>query len=197
VNVNTGEIAWQIPYGVTQGAPAAMNTGGVNWMGGPTSTSGGLFFIAGSRDGLLRAYASADGKELWSYKLETAPSDVPMTYADRKGTQYVAIAAGNKLVAFKLGDKPQPGVASKAASPATVPSSKFAVNAVGDEAIFQKICSSCHATSMATATRRSHDDWQQVLEKMAGLGASATDAEFATILRYLDTNFGTLSAAKK
>lgn len=198
VNVNTGEIAWQIPYGVTKGVPEGMNTGGVNSMGGPTSTDGGLFFVAGSRDSLLRAYESASGRELWSYKLETTPSDVPMTYADRKGTQYVAIAAGNKLVAFKLMSEAQAKAAAQTAhSAAAAYLNKPPSGSSGDEAVFQKICNNCHATSMATAIRRTHTDWQQVLEKMAQLGASATDAEFAAILRYLDVNFGSDVVSQK
>lgn len=198
MNVNTGEIAWQIPYGVTNGAPEGMNTGGANSMSGPTSTDGGLFFVAGSRDGLLLAYESATGRELWSYKLETTPSDVPITYGDRKGTQYVAIAAGNKLVAFKLMSEAQAKTASEAVGSAAVYLNKPPISrSSGDEAVFQKACNNCHALSMATATRRSHDDWQQVLEKMAQLGASATDAEFEEILRYLDANFSSDVASPK
>ena len=43
VDVNTGEIAWQIPFGTVEGAPPGVETGAPNSQkGGPTSTAGGV-----------------------------------------------------------------------------------------------------------------------------------------------------------
>jgi len=103
VNVNTGDIAWQIPFGTTPGTPPGMNTGGVNSQGGPTTTGGGLTFIGGSRDAYIRAFETRTGTELWSFHLNDVATDVPITYLGKSGKQYVAIVAGDKLVTFALG----------------------------------------------------------------------------------------------
>ena len=102
VNVNTGEIAWQIPYGTTPGTPAGMNTGGLNYQSGPTTTAGGLTFIAGTRDNELHAFETKTGTQLWTGPLGEMATDVPITYLGKNGKQYVAIVAGGKLVTFAL-----------------------------------------------------------------------------------------------
>lgn len=103
IDVSTGNIIWQIPFGTTDGTPAGMKTGGNNSGGGPISTAGGLIFIGASKDRIFHAFAAKTGEELWSTKLEEIAQSVPITWQGRDGNQYVAIAAGSKLVAFKLG----------------------------------------------------------------------------------------------
>jgi quinoprotein glucose dehydrogenase len=102
VNVNTGEFAWQIPFGATSGVPAGLETGGVNSGAGPITTAGGLIFIGADRAGYFRAYETSTGKLLWSAKLEEVATSVPITYMGHDGKQYVAIPAGSKLVTFTL-----------------------------------------------------------------------------------------------
>jgi len=102
IDVNTGDIAWQVPFGTTDGTPAGMKTGGNNSGGGPISTAGGVIFIGASKDRMFHAFAAKTGEELWSTKLEEIAQSVPITWRGRDGIQYVAIAAGSKLVAFKL-----------------------------------------------------------------------------------------------
>ena len=104
VNVNTGDIAWQIPFGTVEGAPAGMNTGAPNsQFGGPTSTDGGLFFIGGATDKRFRAFETKTGKELWSAKTaELIRGANPITYMGKDGKQYVAVAAGTTLLTYKL-----------------------------------------------------------------------------------------------
>jgi quinoprotein glucose dehydrogenase len=82
--------------------PAGLKTGGPNSGGGPISTAGGLVFIGASKDRMFHAISSKTGEELWSTKLEEIAQSVPITWLGRDGRQYVAIAAGSKLVAFKL-----------------------------------------------------------------------------------------------
>ena len=120
VNVNTGEIAWKIPFGiypelVAKGIPP---TGTPN-LGGPIATASGLLFIGATKDARFRAYDAKTGKELWYTQLEAAGGATPMTFMGRNGVQYVVIAAGGpgdtdrggsdtypqKLVAFALGDR--------------------------------------------------------------------------------------------
>ena len=102
VDVNTGDIAWQIPFGSVEGTPAGMKTGGQNSGGGPISTAGGLVFIGAALDRRLRAFNSKTGAELWSAQLEEIAQAVPITWQGNDGKQYVATVAGFKLVAFRL-----------------------------------------------------------------------------------------------
>jgi len=122
VNVNTGEIAWKIPFGiypelVAKGIPP---TGTPN-LGGPISTASGLVFIGATKDARFHAYDAKSGAELWYSQLEAAGGATPMTFMGRNGVQYVVIAAGGpgdtdrggtetysqKLVAFALSDRVQ------------------------------------------------------------------------------------------
>jgi glucose dehydrogenase len=102
VDVNTGDIAWQVPFGSVDGVPAGLKTGGPNSGGGPISTAGGLVFIGAAKDRFFRAFDAKTGKELWSTKLDEVAQSVPITWQSADGNQYVAIAAGSKLLAFKL-----------------------------------------------------------------------------------------------
>ena len=102
IDVNTGDIAWQVPFGATNGTPPGIKTGGNNSGGGPISTAGGLIFIGASKDSVFHAFAAMTGEELWSTKLAEIAQSVPITWQGRDGMQYVAIAAGSKLLAFKL-----------------------------------------------------------------------------------------------
>jgi quinoprotein glucose dehydrogenase len=68
INVNTGDIAWQIPFGTMEGVPAGIKAGAPSLGGGPMTTAGGLTFIGAARDGMFRAFDSKTGQELWSVK---------------------------------------------------------------------------------------------------------------------------------
>jgi quinoprotein glucose dehydrogenase len=102
IDVNTGDIAWQVPFGTADGTPAGMKTGGNNSGGGPISTAGGLVFIGATKDRVFHAFNAKTGEELWSIKLEEIAQSVPITWQGKDGMQYVAIAAGSKLITFKL-----------------------------------------------------------------------------------------------
>src|SRR5207248_9021688 len=113
VNANTGEIAWQVPLGITEGLPEGKrNTGRPGAFAGPIATAGGLVFIGATSDNRFRAFDSKTGKELWAEKLDYTATAVPMTYQGRNGKQYVAIVAavggaanaarGKGLFAFAL-----------------------------------------------------------------------------------------------
>ena len=104
VDVNTGEIAWQIPFGTVEGAPPGLQTGAPNSQkGGPTSTAGGVLFIGGATDRRFRAYETKTGRELWSVETEQLISGAnPITYMGKDGKQYVAVAAGTTLLTYTL-----------------------------------------------------------------------------------------------
>ena len=113
VNVNTGDIAWRIPLGVTDNAPAGkQNTGRVS-NGGPILTASGLTIIAGTDDSRIRAFETRSGKEIWTHKLDYSAHSTPITYRGRNGKQYVVVVAtggsylgspagGDGVVAFTL-----------------------------------------------------------------------------------------------
>jgi quinoprotein glucose dehydrogenase len=93
VDVTTGAIKWQVPLGVTDELPEAMRLTGRPNIGGAITTTTGLTFIGATDDARFRAYETASGKLLWETRLEAAAHATPITYADGKGRQLVAIAA--------------------------------------------------------------------------------------------------------
>src|SRR5262245_27576708 len=61
-------------------------------------------------------------------------------------------------------------------------------------AAFQRVCSNCHPITRVTATRRSHAQWEEVIETMINArGAKVTDEEFETILGHLVREYGRVS----
>jgi glucose dehydrogenase len=106
VDVRTGDIAWNVPLGITDELPdGKKNTGRLN-LGGPIATAGGLVFIAATNDKRFRAFDSKTGKEVWVTKLAMSAHAVPITYQGRNGKQYVAIVAAG---ASALDDPAPPG----------------------------------------------------------------------------------------
>lgn len=91
VNVNTGEIAWKVPLGVTDTLPEGKQNTGRPGNGGTIATAGGLVFVGATDDARFRALDSRTGKELWTFKLGGAAEATPMTYEGRDGRQYVVI----------------------------------------------------------------------------------------------------------
>ena len=104
MDVNTGEIAWQVPFGTVEGVPADIQTGAPNSQsGGPTSTASGLFFIGATSDRMFRAYETRTGRELWSVETEQQiRGSNPITYMGENGKQYIAVAAGTTLLSYTL-----------------------------------------------------------------------------------------------
>ncbi len=103
VDANTGEIIWQRPVGVAEGLPEGKrNTGLPYGYAGPTATAGGLVFYAALRDGLLRAFDSLNGKELWSTDLGSTGYSQPISFLGPDGRQYVSITVAGEVRAFAL-----------------------------------------------------------------------------------------------
>jgi quinoprotein glucose dehydrogenase len=93
VNVNTGDIVWQSPLGVSDNLPEALQRTGRPNIGGPIVTAGGLVFVAATDDSRFRAFDARTGAELWTVKLPAAAHATPMTYRGKDGRQYVVIVA--------------------------------------------------------------------------------------------------------
>jgi competence ComEA-like helix-hairpin-helix protein len=61
---------------------------------------------------------------------------------------------------------------------------------IGEETT-EKVCNTaCHTLDKVYEKRRTAREWGDVMASMATLGASATDAQFATVKRYLTRSFG-------
>ncbi|MFO1066541.1 MAG: pyrroloquinoline quinone-dependent dehydrogenase [Pirellulales bacterium] len=102
IDLSTGQFAWRSVLGehkelTARGVP---QTGTENF-GGAIVTSGGLVFIAGTKDEKIRAFDKATGKVLWEHALPAGGYATPSTYV-AGGHQYVVIAAGG---AGKIGTR--------------------------------------------------------------------------------------------
>jgi quinoprotein glucose dehydrogenase len=113
VNVNTGDIAWQVRLGISDILPEGKKDTGRPSNGGPIVTAGGVTFIGGTDDQRFRAFDSKTGKELWTTRLDYSAHATPVTYQGKDGRQYVAVVAtggsylaspagGDSLMAFAL-----------------------------------------------------------------------------------------------
>jgi quinoprotein glucose dehydrogenase len=102
VNASTGNIAWQIPLGITEQLPAGKQNTGRPALAGPIVTGGGLLFVASTDDNRFRALAADTGKELWVARLERRGNADPITYMGRNGKQYVAVVATDIVAVYAL-----------------------------------------------------------------------------------------------
>jgi quinoprotein glucose dehydrogenase len=109
IDLNKGEIRWQIPFGEYPEL-ADKNTGSDNY-GGPVVTASGLLFIGATNfDKKFRAYDKLTGKLLWQTVLPAAGNATPSIY-ELNGREYVVIVcgggkngapSGSSIVAFAL-----------------------------------------------------------------------------------------------
>jgi quinoprotein glucose dehydrogenase len=112
IDLNKGDIRWQIPFGEYPelAAKGIKNTGSDNY-GGPVVTASGLLFIgATSFDKKFHAYDKLTGKLLWEAELPAAGNATPAIY-EMNGREYVVIVcgggkndapSGSSIVAFAL-----------------------------------------------------------------------------------------------
>jgi PQQ-dependent dehydrogenase (methanol/ethanol family) len=91
VNIETGEIAWEVP----QPGPARAKT----WSG-VLATAGGLVFY-GQPNGGFAAVDQRTGKTLWQMPTNVRMKASPITFTTG-GKQYVAVAAGPNILCFGL-----------------------------------------------------------------------------------------------
>jgi len=102
INTSTGDVAWQIPLGITEQLPADKQNTGRPLLAGPITTASGLLFIASTDDNRFRAFDLKNGKQLWVTKLERRGNANPITYQGRNGKQYVAVVATDTLMVYSL-----------------------------------------------------------------------------------------------
>ena len=101
VDLTTGKLVWQVPVGTVEDTgPLGISMHmpipiGMPTLGAPLSTQSGLLFFAGTQDFYLRAFDTANGKEIWKSRLPVGSQSGPMTYLSPKtGKQYIVINAG-------------------------------------------------------------------------------------------------------
>jgi quinoprotein glucose dehydrogenase len=209
VNVNTGKIAWRTTLGVTDSLPPGKQNTGRPGLGGAIVTAGGLTFIGATDDARFRAFETKTGKEIWTVKLPASAEATPITYADAKGQQYVAVVAtggfgigaalaGDSLVVFSLtGEstatlaalaKPQ-SAAPAANAVASVPSAPSHLPPGPGHDLTVRVCSACHSPDLAAGQHLSAQEWNSLVQNMSARGAVATDAEFDQVIDYLARSF--------
>jgi PQQ-dependent dehydrogenase (methanol/ethanol family) len=91
LNIDTGEIAWEVPQ---PGAARAKTWSGV------LATAGGLIFY-GHPNGGFAAVDQRNGKMLWEFPTNIFMKASPMTFM-LDGKQYVVVAAGPNILCFGL-----------------------------------------------------------------------------------------------
>ena len=113
INMNTGDIAWRVPFGDTPAIRAHPALAGLklpdrlgaSGVGGVIVTKGELVLGAGG-DSMLYAFDKATGKELAHVDLVRRASSTPMTYRTKSGKQLIVIATGEgntaSLMAFAV-----------------------------------------------------------------------------------------------
>jgi outer membrane protein assembly factor BamB len=77
-----------------RGSSANVNPTGTANIGASLVTSGGLVFIAGTLDNMIRAFDSQTGKELWSAKLDGVGYSGIVTYMGGSEKQMIATTVG-------------------------------------------------------------------------------------------------------
>jgi glucose dehydrogenase len=102
VNSSTGDIAWQVPLGMTDALPPGKQLTGRPALAGAIVTAGGVLFIASTDDNRFRAFELKTGKELWATRLPRRGNADPITYEGTNRKQYVAVVATDTLAVYAL-----------------------------------------------------------------------------------------------
>jgi quinoprotein glucose dehydrogenase len=207
VDVNTGKIAWRSTLGVTDSLPAGKQNTGRPGLGGAIVTASGLTFLGATDDARFRAFETRTGKEIWTVKLPASAESTPITYADAKGQQYIAVVAtggfgiyatlaSDALVVFSLSGESTDTLATPldrpSAAPTVTASAPPAQNHLppgpGHD-LTVRVCSACHSPDLAATQRLSAQEWNSLVQDMSARGAVASDEEFDQITGYLARSF--------
>jgi quinoprotein glucose dehydrogenase len=211
VDVNTGKIAWRTTLGVTDSLPPGKQNTGRPGLGGAIVTASGLTFVGATDDARFRAFDTRSGKEIWTVKLPASAESTPITYADAKGQQYIAVVAtggfgvgaalaSDSLVVFSLSGgesvdslapslaKPQNSAPAENAG-AAAPSGQNHLPPGPEHDLTVRVCSACHSPEIAATQHLSAQEWNSLVQDMSARGAVATDEEFDQITDYLARSF--------
>ena len=76
----------------------------------------------------------------------------------------------------------------------------FAQSALPDapgKDIVVRVCTTCHGTTQFTSGKRDRERWKRTVDRMEGMGAKGSDADFKAVVEYLVTNFGISDEEKR
>ena len=100
------------------------------------------------------------------------------------GKQYISLAATGVLVTYTLsaaGQENQP--------PPEKEQQKTSLPDAPGKDTFLQVCSGCHSPENVVGKGFNEDGWTEVVGSMVDRGAQISDAQFATIVKYLVTAF--------
>ena len=103
IDLNTGDYVWRKPLGNDPSFPNSTIPTGTENYGGSVITAGGLVFIAGTKDGKIRAFNKRDGALLWEANLPVPAYATPSVF-EINGKQYLVIACGGGKLNTRSGD---------------------------------------------------------------------------------------------
>jgi competence protein ComEA len=98
------------------------------------------------------------------------------------GTARAGLVAGLAVVALSI------GLPARQEPSAIVPSGEGLPDAPGKD-LTVRMCGVCHEARRAASVRLTREGWTAVVDAMVKRGAVGTDAEIATVIEYLSTNF--------
>ena len=101
INTSTGDIAWQIPLGITEQLSTDKQNTGRPALAGPIATASGLVFIASTDDNRFRALDVKRETAVGHEAGERGNAD-PITYLGRNGKHAVAVVATDTLMVYSL-----------------------------------------------------------------------------------------------
>ncbi|HEU0124624.1 MAG TPA: pyrroloquinoline quinone-dependent dehydrogenase [Bryobacteraceae bacterium] len=105
IDAGKGDFKWRVVNGEFKELTArGIKKTGTPSHGGSICTAGGLVFMAGTFDKMIRAFDSETGKVAWEYELPAGGFATPMTY-EANGKQYVVIAAAGGKSGSKANDE--------------------------------------------------------------------------------------------
>jgi cytochrome c553 len=82
--------------------------------------------------------------------------------------------------AFALAGSVAAGVRAQDEEPVDGPGKTDLVNA----------CGACHTTGVITASHRTPAEWDDVISRMSGIGATLSNDEYKSVTKYLNTYYG-------
>ena len=102
VDTSSGNIAWQIPLGITEGLTVDKQRTGRPGRAGAIITGSNLLFIAATDDNYFRALDATSGEIIWEDVMEQRGNANPMTFLGSDGKQYVVITATDTVLSYAL-----------------------------------------------------------------------------------------------
>lgn len=83
----------------------------------------------------------------------------------------------------------QPPMAARTLTPAEIAEFAKTMPEGPNRELTVRVCAGCHEPQRAASIRLTREGWQDVVAKMVGLGAKATDEEIGKVIDYLAENF--------